>query len=437
MEDKVSPKTIDDFVGNKIAVSSLRKWAEDIKNNVYYTKRICFLTGSVSTGKSVLAKLILKEQGFIIREFLSSELRIKQNRDLLYQTFCFRDILAIINKKKNFRKAIIIDDFENMCLATQEIFRTLKEYIQKKKSIGIPVIFIGHKFFKGKRPLIGSSVYIRLFPRTIKDIHNIQKQLITIFLNEKKDNIKLKYLQQNEKDQLQLCRKAGGDIRKIIKYFELIVDNKSEHLLDMTENKRKGPLYSLNRIITYDNNVGINEILDEISYEGSLPYGIHTSYINYIPWITKQKNTTCQKERCLRLWTDVSRLFAVFGALRDYEKKYNLWEFTDVSNIISCWGMKILIKDELNKKYPDRKNKPFYNGKSFWWVDLEKGKIHGDEPIDVTLCSKNLNGYLNKHILSNTTFKMIDIGIGNSKAWKPKNIKSTLQLLKLKKDKNT
>ena len=101
MEDKVAPKSIDGFVGNNIAVASLRKWAEDVKKNVYHTRRICFLTGSIGTGKSVLAKLILEEQGFVIREFLSSELRIKQNRDVLYQTFCFRDVLAIINKKKN------------------------------------------------------------------------------------------------------------------------------------------------------------------------------------------------------------------------------------------------------------------------------------------------------------------------------------------------
>ena len=58
--------------------------------------------------------------------------RIKQKRDLLYQTFCFRDVLSIINRKKFFRKAIIVYDFENMCLATQEVFRKLKEFIKDK-----------------------------------------------------------------------------------------------------------------------------------------------------------------------------------------------------------------------------------------------------------------------------------------------------------------
>ena len=45
-----------------------------------------------------------------------------------------------------------------------------------------------------------------------------------------------------------------------------------------------------------------------------------------------------------------------------------------------------------------------------------------------------LRGYLNNHILSNTSFKMIESRIGNSIAWKPKNIRGTLQILKLKKD---
>lgn len=437
MEEKVAPKTINDFVGNRTAVASLIKWAEDVKKNIYYSRRMCFLTGSIGMGKSVLAKLILEEQGFIVREFLSSNLRIKQKRDLLYQTFCFRDVLAIINRKKVFRKAIIIDDFENMGLATQEIFHKLKDFIKKKKSIGIPVIFIGQKFFKGKRPLMGASIYVRLFPRTVKDIHKIQKQILDVFLTENKDNQKFIDIKNDEKQQLKLCRNAAGDVRRIIKYFELISSNDSqETTLELVKTDRKGPLYSLDRIINYDNSSDINSILDEISCEGSLPYGIHTSYINYVPWIIKQHKLSSQKERCSHLWSEIAILFSTFGCLRDYEKKHQLWDLTDVANIIACWGMRVVIKQEIKRKYPAIKNKPLYNGKSFWWNELEKGKRTGDEPIDVTVCSKNLRGHLNKHILSNTSFKMIETGIGNSKAWRPKQIRNTIQLLKLKKEHN-
>ena len=37
-------------------------------------------------------------------------------------------------------------------------------------------------------------------------------------------------------------------------------------------------------------------------------------------------------------------------------------------------------------------------------------------------------------MISNTSFKMVESGIGNNIAWKPKNIRGTLQILKLKKN---
>jgi hypothetical protein len=435
MDEKIAPKKIEDFIGNKTVVSSLRRWAEDIKNNIYHPKRICFLTGSISTGKSVLAKLILEEQGFVIREFISTDLRIKQHRELLYQTFCYKDVLAIINKKKEFRKAIIIDDFENMCLATQEVFRKVNDLIKKKKSIGIPIIFIGCKFFKGKRPLMGTSIYFRLFPRTDKDIYNIQKQILNIFLKENKDNKKFIELKNESKKQIQLCQKASGDVRKIIKYFEIISSNKNEeNLLEMVKNERTGPLYSLNKIINYDNNCSIKNILNEILCESTLPYGIHTSYINYIPWIIKKNNINSQKERCSQLCSNISILFSIFGILKDYEKKHQMWDLTDIANVISCWGMRVFIKEEINKIYPDIKNKPSYTGKNFWWNELKKRKKTNDEPIDLTICSKNLRGHLNKHALNNTSFKMIKTNIANCRSWRPKQIRNTIQLLKLKKE---
>ena len=438
MENEVAPKRLDDFIGNKPVVEALRKWITDVKNDPRFKRRICFLTGSVGTGKTVLAKLALQENGFDIREFSSSKLRVKQERDLLYQTFSFRDILELINKKTNFRKAIIIDDFENMCLASQEVFRTLKDYIKSKKSIGIPVIFIGNKYYKGKRPLMGKSVYFRLFPRTLNDVKQVLTQVMDKFIeynNNEKNIIKIK---EDKKHQLNICKNSGGDVRKIIKYFEFISsENETESILLMTKSTQKGPLYSLNRLIK--NKMSVSAILNEISCEGSLPYGLHNSYINYIPWIVKKNIIYSQKEYCSILCKDIAELFSIYGDLKDYEKKHQIWEFSAIANTIVCWGTRIYIQDKINKTQiaPFVKNKPSYNGKNFWWMDLEKGKRKGDEPIDSTILNKALRGHLNSHLLSNTSFKMIESGIGNKKAWSPKNIRGTIQILKLKKNINS
>jgi hypothetical protein len=208
----------------------------------------------------------------------------------------------------------------------------------------------------------------------------------------------------------------------------------------MQKNKRIGPLYSLNRIIRHDNNMNIKAILNELSNDSSLLYGIYTSYINYVPWVMKNNNLCFQKERCSKLWKNIAELFAIYSNIKDYEKNNQMWELTDIANIISCWGSRCLIKEEINTVYDINnkvKNKPttkLYNCKSCWWVELEKGKRTGDEPIDIPICNKMLRGHLNSHILSNTSFKMIESGIGNSISWKPKNIRGTLQILKLKKN---
>ena len=413
MENEVSPKNLDEFIGNEVSVEELKQWASDVKKDIYHPKRICFITGSSGTGKTVLAKLLLENEGFTIRHFISSNLRIKQERDLLYQTLCFKDIIALTKKSSTFRKAIIIDDFENMCLATLEVFRKVKEYIKQKKSIGIPILFIGNKYLKGKRPLMGTSIYVRLYPRQNKDIHKILLHIL-----------KVKNIVLSTSEQLDICKNSGGDVRKIIKYFELF--DKSTTFI----NQRIGPLYSLDRIIQYDNESTIKSILSELSCDSSLAYGIYMSYINYVPWIIKKNNTFNHKERCSRLWKNISELFSIYAGIKDYEKNNQMWELDDISHIISCWGMRCLIKEEIKNTYKKVKNKASYVGKNFWWVDLEKGKKTGDEPIEIPICNKLLRGHLNSNIISNTSFKMIESG-HNSIAWKPKNIRGTMQILKL------
>ena len=424
MENEFSPKIIDDFVGNKEVVEEFKKWITEVKQNASYPKRICFITGTNGTGKSLLVNLVLKKEGYTIREFLSSNLRIKQERDFLYQALCFRDILGF---SKTFNKAIVIDDFENMCLASHEVFKKVKEFIKSKKSIGIPVIFIGNKYFKGKRPLMGTSVYFRLNPRTLNDIHNILKYILNVIFKNK--NI---LFLQNKEEQLDICRKAGGDVRKIIKYFELINPSLNENKIDMIENSRKGPLYSLERIINYNNNINIKSILNEIVCESSIPYGIYVSYINYIPWVIKKNKIYCQKYSELLKY--VSELFSIYGTIKDYESSHQMWELNDIANIIACWGMRVLIKENLNNK--GSVNKLSYTPKNLWWVDLEKNKKSGDEPIDIGIFSKILRSSINNSILLNNSFKLLEIGVGNTLSCRPKNIRSTLQILQLLKLKN-
>ena len=409
----IEPKNTNEFIGNKDVVTSFKKWIKSIKDDKSFNRRVCFLTGSVGTGKSILAKIALEEEGFDVCNFLSTGLRMKNERELLYQTINFKNVLAIINKKKTFRKAVIVDDYENMGLATQEVFRKIKKNIKDKPS-GIPIVFIGNKYFKSKKPLMGISIYLRLEPRNNEDIQLILNQIT------ENNNIII-----DNKEKLELCKKSGGDIRKIIKYFELNF-NKNINSKDMFSNKKKGPLFSLNRILNH--NLSIDEILEEVACEKSLPLGMYTSYINYVPWFIKKNKLPNNSPYLLK---EIAKLFSIYGSLKDYERKHQYWSLNKISDLLSLFGPTTLLKYNSNKKeYPKT-----YNGKQFWWVELEKGKKKGDEPIDITIYSKTLRSHLNKSMLDKTPFKMIEKNICNPKAWRPKNIRHTLQIMNLKKEK--
>lgn len=400
-------KNTNEFIGNKKNIINFKKWIKDVSENKT-KKKVCFLTGSVGTGKSLLAKIALEEKDFTIYNFLATELRIKSNRELLYQTLCFKNVLAILNKKKNFKKSVIIDEYENMGLAKQEVFRKIKKIIKNNKNITIPIIFIGNKYFKSKKPLMGISTYIRLTPRTNDNIKEILNQIIT------QNNIKI-----TQKNTSLLCKKSGGDIRKIIKYLEINSNINSEN---MFSNKRKGPLYSLNRI--FNDNLTINEVLEENACENTLPLGTYMSYINYIPYHTKTNIDSL-------LYKKISELFSIYGSLKDYERKYQYWEFNEIADVISLYGTKII----LNTNYNEKKYKKSYKGKNFWWDELKKGKKKGDEPIDITIYSKTLRSHLNKSMICKLPFKMIEKNKCNPIAWKPNNIRYTLQIMNLKKSK--
>ena len=178
MEELLRPTKVSEFIGNKDIVKKFDNWVKEVKKDIYYKKRICFLTGLNGIGKTSLVHIILKKYKFTIHEFQSSNLRIKSERKLYYQTLLFKDIISILKNKKNFRKAIIIDNYESMNTAKQEIFRKTTKMIKDKKTVGIPIIFIGSTFYKKKRPIKLNSIYLRLSPLTFRNISFLYNKII-------------------------------------------------------------------------------------------------------------------------------------------------------------------------------------------------------------------------------------------------------------------
>jgi len=452
MDKLVAPDNSSSFVGNRLAVSSLRKWLEGIVKDPKTPKRVCYLTGPVGSGKSTLARLLLKEHGFVLREFESVELRTKATRDVLIQTMGFRDILALLGKlnciaarkeessddKKNtkeFRKAVLVDDFENMGLATQEVYRGIRDLFRRKKTIGVPVIFTGNKVFKGKRPLAGHSVFIHLKARSNKENLDVIRHFLKVLI-KKTDSPALKKISKNMKEQLKLAKECGGDVRRVLKHLETMAHDKSmvQHV-PMEIHEKRGPLHALWRIMNVDKSRDIDGVLQDIEIEGmTIPFGLHWAYLHYVPWRILKARKNGSRAVCSRLWRDISAQIADYGMILDKERNSGFWGIREVGNIISCWGFRVKIKEALESKEEKSdivSGDVRFHGRDYWWVGLEKGTRQGDSSVETPCMNKTLRASLTTYQLQNLSFQMINQGTGTSRSWKPGTNRRTIELLRL------
>jgi hypothetical protein len=443
IEEHCAPQKLSEFVGNKLAVKQLTNWIREIIENPKYPRRVCFLTGATGAGKSTLAKLALKEAKYTVREFLASDMRIKNNREKLYQYMQFLDVLALFArgrtayKKNPFKKAAIVECIENIGLCTQEIYRTIREMIKKKNTLGVPLIFTGTKPFRGKKPMSANAVFIHMRPRSTKDMMIVLQHCLNKLL-ELKDSPRLKKIKADKKTQLEIVRKAAGDSRRMIKFLEYAFSSKGEKILlsQMEENFIHGPMACLGRILRHDIEQPIETIARDAEMEGTMPFAVHGAYLEYVPWAVKGS-----PEKSSHVIRKISELLVDYNDLIDAERKSQFWGMNEIAKIITCFGPRTLINTELKTKRPKRKagknvlgwTKPFKRVPSgvSWWIELEKGRRRGDESVSVPCMNKTLRSALTNRQQASLAFQMVVQKHGDAKAWKPGTIHHTAQLLRL------
>lgn len=164
---------LSDFKNNKLSIDIIDKWLNSIDDNPKFKKRICFLTGLIGTCKKKFIELLLNKHNYSIKYFESYSLRVSKERHILYQTLCYKNILQLVNKKV-IKKAIIINNYEDLGFSKKEIFKNINDIIINNKSIGIPIILIGTSIIKNKK-LKKISVYTRLLPFKLKNPNEIIK----------------------------------------------------------------------------------------------------------------------------------------------------------------------------------------------------------------------------------------------------------------------
>lgn len=441
----VSPHNSSQFVGNRTGVCLLRKWLQETTNNPRTAKRVCFLTGPVGSGKSVLARVLLQEFGYTIREFNASDLRMKPTRDLLVQTLGYHDVLALLNrfssistdeerKADEFRKAVLIEDFEDMGLATQEIYRTIRDMIKKKRTKGVPVIFTGNKVFRGKKPMSGNSMFIHLKYRSIQENQMVIKYFITTLLKQYPNNSTLRKI--GSKEQFTLAKECGGDVRRVLKHLEYAINSEGDtslSSLEMANHETRGPLISLYRVLNVKQERTLDEVYTDLTIEGmTVPFGVHWSYIHYVPWLVRSSKIPGEKKCCSELWRDIAHYFADYAMITDQERITQSWGMREIATLIAGWGTRVRLQHALQTDYRGQEEIRFL-GNDLWWLELEKGKRQGDAPVQTPCITKTLQGSLHLHQLQNLSFQMLAQNIGDSKAWKPGTNRRTIELLRLRK----
>ena len=112
--DKYKPQDINEMVGNKKNIDTIKKWLSDFKSNKKNTERALFISGPPGIGKTTIAHLILKHFDYEIIEFNASDVRSQKSvKDNLLKILNNTNVsLMQDNKSRNI--GIIMDEVDGM-----------------------------------------------------------------------------------------------------------------------------------------------------------------------------------------------------------------------------------------------------------------------------------------------------------------------------------
>ena len=397
-----------EFVGNLPALTKFREWLREVLQDRTYKRRVCFLTGPTSCGKSTLIRLAMKEAGFQMKEFMSSDMRVKQGRQLLLQYLRFFDVVSMITRKqtgiKSQPKSALVECIENMNgQSSQDLYKSIRDMIRVEKTHGVPVVFTGILPFRGKRPLNTHAVFIHMRPRTPKEIYTILQSYLTKHPLE---------LLSSPQTMMVLAEKSGGDVRRMFSFLEaLSLHNTSlaklvEH---METHEVRGPMASLSRILQYDQPRTIDQIMRDAEVEGArMPFGVHGTYLEYVEQSSPEKR--------VRLYTEISRILAesseLLGQQNFNDSMPSSSEMTELAILYGTLGVRSKLQELAD--HPPKKNKRLEGG---------------DESIDAPCLYRTLRAHANQHIKLNTllTFQH------DSTIWTLSNLPRISQWLRSKK----
>jgi replication factor C subunit 1 len=139
--NKYKPSNISEIISNKEEINMFNKWLDQINNN---KNMGIIISGEYGIGKTLTARLILEEKGYLVRVITSNELKDHRIYDDFNDYYSFNNSiyskLSFFNKN-NKKIALIFDEIENITLSSEKKY-IIEIYKDNNKYRSFPLVFI-------------------------------------------------------------------------------------------------------------------------------------------------------------------------------------------------------------------------------------------------------------------------------------------------------
>ena len=100
--NKYEPIHLNEIIGHSNEINKARIWIESFINEVPKCKKILIISGKSGIGKNTLAKCLLNDYGYKIKEYQCQNIKGKNINKILKNTINYTNILDCFTKKKKF-----------------------------------------------------------------------------------------------------------------------------------------------------------------------------------------------------------------------------------------------------------------------------------------------------------------------------------------------